>query len=149
MLHLVLSKRARVLKAFVGQAGQGVEVFNCSCSTVGVGGNQAVRYGSTPTGEYSIGSPIWSRPDESNEIHEAYGPVFVPLTGGSVSDRSGFGIHGGGTGLGVAAWTSLYQPGLQPTHGCVRVYNQAAVRLAGLVEGLLAAGHVCKLTVVQ
>lgn len=149
MLHLVVVKSQGLLKVFVGPAGAGVELLRCRCSTRGTGGSQACLYGDTPTGEYVVGKPDWVRPEEDWSTRDAFGPVFVPIVGGNVKDRSGFGIHGGRGEQYGFGWERLDQGELSVTHGCIRVLNQDAVRLAGLIEGLQAAGHVTKLTVVH
>ena len=149
MLHLIVVKSRGLLKAFVGPEGAGVEVWRCRCCTKGTGGGQACLYGDTPTGEYVIGNPDWVRSDEDWSTRESFGPVFLPISGGTVKYRSGFGIHGGRgeqSGWGIER---LDQGELSVTNGCIRVRNQDVVRLAGLVEGLQAAGHETRLTVVH
>ena len=143
-IHVVCSVSLESLKVF---CSNGREVYRCKARFQGTAGPASVRNGDTPRGLWRLGYPDFIPEDDFDRV--AFGPVWVPMTGQEGQEerlgRSGFGLHGGGSGL-VAPGRILRQ-GWVPTHGCARVQNEDALVIAGVCRYVVVMGGVAWMTV--
>lgn len=93
-------------------------------------------FGDHPYGTYRITDVV-----RDPAPARSYGPAFLKLA--PVSGQAWEARQNGRTGLGIHGGDPGPNDTLRPTFGCLRVTNEVAERLAGLVERQLAAIGEC------
>ncbi|GEM_PF-5499905 len=143
-VHFVVNAVSKRLKCF-DASGQLKWTVEAHCE--GTNGSYDVFQGDTPPGLYKCGSPddVLSTDSDRN----SFGPWFVPLNEmeGQLTrrNRSGLGVHGGGSGLSNPFYAM--RQGWVPTHGCIRLQNEDAVRFANTVKFIQRHGGTAWLSV--
>jgi len=125
--HFVFNRQSELLKAF---ASDGTDAWQAPCHNLTVNPGFG-HYGECPPGDYHLGAPLVIDPPEV-----PYGGWFIPLVDVNglwvPNDRSGIGIHGGGSGL---PSPFAADQGWQITEGCFRLQNADLTKLVTLVKG--------------
>jgi L,D-transpeptidase catalytic domain len=126
MTHFVINVPSKMLKAY---NTDGAMIFSCQARNDTVAGATYYHFGMCPPGEYTLDAPM---PLEPPEV--PFGAFFIPVNDVHSLwiryDRSGIGIHGGGSGL---ADSFAPQQGWQITEGCFRLQNEDLAALVKLV----------------
>jgi hypothetical protein len=146
-LHLVVNAAADLLKCF---DAFGRKKWTVPAHNEGVAGpGWRVRYGDTPPGVYRVTRV--ERIPRNDADADAYGPAYLylePVSGPAAeTDRSGIGLHGGGSRLPAPL---APRQGWAATHGCVRTQNEDLMtRVVPAVEWTHSRGGTVWLTVTE
>lgn len=132
-LHITFDADSKLLKVW---KPNGTLLWQTEARNRTVADGQLYHYGNCPPGEFLLGAPV-------GKNTAPFGPFFIPVLDYAGHhamldfQRSGIGIHGGGSGLPVPL--ADYQ-GWCPTHGCIRCQNAPLRHLVALVKASQVKG---------